>query len=139
MKLNMRQDALYNYLLEKGDVWMKQIEVVYDLCDYYDTWSFEEDKEFHDSKARIMLTRDIQIVNMSEAEKVIITSSKGIKLANEQEFAKYIKGQYAKVFRMLKRVRIKESKGKANNKVVFDENGDFEIIESFLKKHLTNK
>lgn len=131
-QLNERQTLLYTYLLQKGDQWTTQENVAYDLSHCYNYyWS----ENFHDTGCRHIMTNDIRAINDSdEIEKVIISSSKGIKLANEEEFAKYISKEYASVFQKLQRVRAKEKKGKAHYNVVFEENGETEVIESLLRK-----
>lgn len=131
-KLNERQIALYEYLERKGDKWTTQQDVAFDLMEDY---FFYTSEIFHDSHARILMTKDIRAINDSaECEKIIISSSKGIKLANEEEFSKYISKQYASVFRRLQRVRTKEKKGKAHYNITFDENAEFDTVESLLRK-----
>lgn len=135
-QLNERQYALYNYLLQRGDQWTTQENVAYDLSFYYDYYWCEN---FHDTNCRQVITNDIRTINNSqEIEKVIISSKKGIKLANEEEFNKHISREYASVFRRLQRVRLKDKKGKAHYSIVFEENGDFDVIESLLKKYDKN-
>lgn len=132
--MNERQKALYEYLERLGDRWESQLDVAISLSNYYDTHLLFAET-FHDSATRSLMTRDIRAINESnEFEKIIISSSKGIKLANEQEFNKYISKQYASVFRRLQRVRIKERKGKAHYNITFDENADFDVVESLLRK-----
>jgi hypothetical protein len=107
--------------------------VAYALSEYY---GYYESDNFHDTYCRILMTDDIRKINDSnEVEKIIISSNKGIKLANEEEFSKYISKQYASVFRRLKRIRDKEKKGKAHYNITFDENAELGIVESLLKKY----
>lgn len=132
-KLNFRQRALYNYLLERGDEWTHQLDVVYGMYDFYN-FTDSNDK-FHDSNARHILTKDIRAINNSdEIQKVIISSGKGIKIANEAEWEIYIRSEYKSVFSKLKRVRRKERKGLLNGqkRLVFDSERD--IIEAFIKE-----
>lgn len=133
--MNERQRDLYHFLEELGDEWVTQMDLAYALNNWYDTSRFCNNEDFHNTDARCIMTRDIREINESnEFEKIIISSSKGIKLANEEEFAKYISKLYASVFRRLQRVRTKEKKGKANYNITFDENADFDVVESLLKK-----
>lgn len=132
-ELNMRQWALYHFLLKQGDQWTHQIEVAYGLYEYY--YFREENEKFHDSNARHILTKDIRAINNSdEIQKVIISSGKGIKIANEVEWEMYIRSEYKSVFSKLKRVRRKEKKGLLNGqkRLVFDSERD--IIEAFIKQ-----
>ena len=62
-------------------------------------------------------------------EKIIISNSKGMKLATEEEFYKYINNQYRAIFRKLKRVREIERKARRNNQITFMGN----FVEAFLK------
>lgn len=138
MKITERQKALYEYLEGRGDDWTLQGEVACDLNDYYNINYYflaHDYSEFHDTPIRSLMTRDIRAINDSdEFEKIIISSSKGIKLANEEEFSKFISKQYASVFRRLQRVRTKEKKGKAHYNILFNENAEFDTVESLLRK-----
>jgi hypothetical protein len=134
--MNERQRDLYAFLEERGDKWITQMDLVFALDGWYDVSAFCNEVDFHNSSVRILMTRDIREINeSSECEKVIISSSKGIKLANEEEFAKYISKQYASVLRMLQRVRIKERKGQAHYNITFDENAEIDTVESLLSKY----
>lgn len=132
MSFNVRQQILYNYLEQRGDQWTTQEQVAKELMELYDTKSvFFNEVNFHDSKARHIMTRDIQIINESDHfPKIIISGAKGIKLANEKEFSTYIKSQYASVFRRLKRVRGKERKGNLNGQTDIFNN----TMETFLQE-----
>lgn len=126
-----RHRALYEYLLDKGDSWTPQVEVARDLFKYFGNGECcLEPDDYHDTLERHYLSRTIAEMNESfEFEKIIISSGKGIKLANEDEFERYIKNLYRSVFKKLKRVRIMEKKGNANGQIDF--NGD--TIEAFLQ------
>lgn len=125
-----RHRALYEYLLDKGDTWTSQAEVARDLYKYFGNGEccFEPD-EYHDTLERHFLSKTIAEINEAfDYEKIIISSRKGIKLANEEEFERYIKNLYSSVFKKLRRVRIMEKKGNANGQIDF--NGD--TVEAFL-------
>ncbi len=133
--MNERQRALYEFLEQEGDKWTTQMDLAFALDGWYNTAEFCGEMDFHNTPVRCLMTRDIQAINENpNFEKIIISSSKGIKLANEEEFAKYISKQYASVFRKLQRVRIKEKKGKAHYRITFDENAEIDTVESLLKK-----
>ena len=128
--LNDRQIQLYNYLLENGDQWIKQKDVA---CALFSLYYFTDDN-FHDSSARVIMTKDIQAINNNESiPKIIISSTSGIKLATEQEFHRYIKSEYKSVFNKLRRVRAKERKGMLNGQARFVYQTDQEVIEAFLQ------
>ena len=116
-ELNSRQWALYNTLKEQGDEWRVQAEVAMLIPEYnYD--GSEDWRLFHDSQARHLMTADIRAINESAViQKVIISSGKGIKIANEEEFDRYIRKERAAAIRRLIRVRIKEQKGARNGQM----------------------
>lgn len=128
--MDNRQRALYEYLLDKGDTWTSQVEVARDLFKYFGNGECcLEPDDYHDTLERHILSRVIGEINESyEFEKIVISSCKGIKLANEEEFERYITNQYKSVLRRLRRVRIMEKKGNANGQIDF--NGD--TVEAFL-------
>lgn len=133
-ELNSRQWTLYNYLKEKGDVWTTQLEIASHIIGYLFNG---KPSEFHDSLARQQMTKDIQKINNSGViQKVIISSSKGIKLANKKEFEKYISGEFAAVFRKLKRVRIKAKKGGLDGQMRITFNKERDTIEAFIDEIL---
>ena len=128
--MNARQKALYNYLLSRNDEWTTQMEIAFALNEWYDVSTFGGAMDFHNSQSRLQITADIREINENpEVEKVIISGSKGVKIANEEEFARFIKKQYGAVFRRLARVRSKERKGNRNGQIDFGGH----IVESFLK------
>ena len=132
--MNARQKALYNYLIEVGDVWVTQIGIAYDLDDWYSVSAFGGSKEFHDSTTRLEITKDIQAINNDdEADKIIITSPFGVKIATEEECAKYLALEYASVFRKLARVRKKEKKAKLHNQITIDGVTVNAYLEDFAK------
>ena len=108
-ELNDRQWAVYNLLKNNPDRYLTQLSIVYALKDHYDM-SFYND-QFHDSTARHMLTKDIRAINQSDViQKVIISCGKGVKIANKEEFEKYINAEFAAIFRKLARTRQKARK-----------------------------
>lgn len=131
--LTPRQWRLYNFLKERGDVWTTQIDIAYALKDHYDV-SFKNDR-FHDSKARLQMTMDIRKINDNDViQKIIISSPKGIKIANESEFDEYIYKELGGVLRRLSRVRRKAEKAKMNGqtRIVFKSERD--TIEAFIQR-----
>ena len=111
-ELNSRQWALYNYLKARGDEWTCQWQIAVEIPDYdYDGESLSA--AFHDSTARHLLTRDIQVINKSNViQKIIISTPQGIKLASESEYEIYIRSQYAALWR--KKARLDKIARKAN-------------------------
>lgn len=110
-ELTSRQWALYNALKEQGDEWRVQAEIAM-LIPEYDYDGSEDWRLFHDSQSRRMMTADIRAINASTViQKIIISSPKGIKLANKEEFDRYIKSERAAALRRLMRVHKKAQKG----------------------------
>ena len=124
---SIRCQALYAYLECRGNNWTPMRTVVRDLIGFYGEQTVST---FHNSYARRMLTADIQAINEhSEFNKLIIHSNFGIKLANEEESAAYLGGQYASLFRKLRRVRLLEKKAGMNGQFSLFDMG---AIEAFI-------
>ena len=133
-ELNSRQWHLYNFLKERGESWTLQENIAYALKDFYDVSTIEGD--FHNSRARFVMTNDIRTINESSViQKIIISGPKGVKIANAEEWQKYIRGEYSLVFKKLKRLRVKERKGCLNGqtRIVFKQERD--TIEAFLHEN----
>lgn len=112
--LNTRQFRLYEFLKSQGDHWKTQFEIVNKLSDYY---QYIEDDfvTFHDCAARHTLTNDIRALNESDyITKPILSSSKGVKLANKQEFDDYIGKNIISTVNRLKRLKKMAKKGNTN-------------------------
>ena len=129
--MDNRQRALYEYLLDKGDTYTSQAEIARDLFEYYGNGECcLEPKDYHNTTERLELSQTISKVNFSpEFEKIIISSSKGIKLANEEEFDRYIKSQYKSAIRKLARVYAMAKKGNRNGQIDFGGH----TVEAFLE------
>ncbi len=114
-ELNSRQWALYTFLKNQGDEWATQAFVAAKICEmsngeYYGDW--ESLATFHDSAARHIMTADIRAINESPIiQKIIISSGKGIKIANKEEFDRYIRKEIMSSVRRLMRAKLKAKKG----------------------------
>lgn len=129
-ELNPRQWALYNLLKNNPDKYMTQIDIVYALSDYYST-TFT-DAQFHDSPARMKLSKDIQRINDSDIiQKVIISNKHGVKIASNAEFARYINAEFAAVFRKLARTRKKAKKAGLDGQMRIVLGRERDTIEAF--------
>lgn len=128
--MTKRQTKLYEYLMSRGDQWTTQMEIALALDTYYNAKAFENSKDFHDSSTRFDIAKDIRAISISdECEKIIISSSNGVKIANEEEFYRFMKRQYASLFRKLYRLNKIAKKGGMHNQVEI--NG--QTIEAFLE------
>jgi hypothetical protein len=131
MKMNKRQEALYNYLIERADEWTSQSEVARELSLYYGNGEcYLAPEEYHDTAERKLMSRDCAEINLNpDYEKIIISSGKGIKIANESEAERYLRNQYAALFRKLKRIRAMERKCNLHNQMDFGGH----TVEAFLE------
>ena len=131
-ELNNRQIALYNFLLQRNNVWTYQEDIAKALPDYYAP--IEETTDYHNTRERYLMTKDIRAINESSViQKVIISNpKKGIKIATETEWQECIKREYISVFNKLKRIRKKERKGALNNQTRLVFKSERDTIEAFL-------
>lgn len=123
--------ALYEYLLSKGDEYTPQVQVARDLYEHFGNGECcLAPDEFHDTTERLLLSKTISEINLSaDFDKIIISSPKGIKIANEEEHHQYVAKQYQAIFRKLKRAYIMERKGNANGQISIDGR----TIEAYLR------
>lgn len=130
-ELNARQWALYNLLKNNPDRYMTQLEICRYLKHYYpidDVYAIE----FHDSKARHTLTKDIRTINNSDViQKIIISNSKGVKIASSAEFEQYINAEFAAIFRKLARTRQKAKKAGLDGQMRIVLGNERDTIEAF--------
>lgn len=129
-KLNGRQWRLYNQLKARGDVWTKQKELAQMLPDLY-VW--DQAQPFHDSGARLLMTKDIRALNKSDrVQKIIISSAKGVKLANKWEAEAFIAGKYSTALKGLEIARKMERKAGLDGQGRLIFGAERPIIQSFL-------
>ena len=126
-----RQIALYEYLLERGNEYTPQAQIARDLYEYYGNGECcLEPKDYHNTYERLWILEDIREINLSqEFEKLIISNCKGVKIATEEEFDKYIKNQYNSTIRKLSRIYKMAKKGNRDKQMDFGGN----TVESFLE------
>lgn len=130
-ELNARQWRLYNHLKESGDTWEKQRDIARSLPELY---PITEGQPFHDSGARLLMTKDIQAINKSDIiQKIIISSSQGVKLANKEEARQFIAGRLASVIAALERVRKLERKAGLDGQLRLVFGREREIIQAFTE------
>ena len=128
-KLNSRQWALYNLLKNNPDKAFFEIDICYSLKDFYN-WT--DNENFHDSPARHLMTNDIRTINECDTiQKIIISTAGGIKLASREEAEIYIKGQYAAVFRKLRRIRKLERKAGLYGQYKITFGSERNVVEAF--------
>lgn len=94
--------ALMLYLYERGDKWTP-MERVTDSIKLYPAFFTTN---YHNSHARRLLTKDIEYINSTDVfDRIIISGSRGIKIANEDELSDFLKAETTEVFKKLKRLR----------------------------------
>lgn len=131
-KLTSRQWTLYNYLKERGDEWTHQLQIAIDLPEYLDITN-DRSVTFHDSGIRQRITKDIRAINGSDViQKIIMSSPKGIKLANEEEFDRYIRKEIMSAVRRLMRAKHKAEKGNRNGQMRLVFNSERDTIKAFI-------
>ena len=120
-----RQQELYNLLLARGDEW-SSMEFCTDSIKLYPAFFTTN---YHNSRARRMLTADIEYINNSDKfEKIIVSTSRGVKLASEKDFEKFLSAELREVFGKLKRLRKLAKKGTRDQQI----NLEGEIADAFL-------
>ena len=131
-KLTSRQWRLYNFYKAQGDKWTLQADTVKYLAEWYPETG---DCNFHDCTARILLTNDIRAINNCPIiQKVIISSARGNKIANEEEHKKYVVSELVAVLEKLKRVKQKIRKGDLDGQYRIALGQERDIVEAFLKE-----
>ena len=131
-ELNSRQWSLYNYLKDKGDTWTCQWQIALELPEY--KYDGEQDAAlFHDTTARKQMTADIRTINDSSIiQKVIISSAKGIKIANSEEFDLHTRKEIMAAVRRLQRAKRKAEKGNRDGQMRLVFNSERDTVKAFL-------
>lgn len=120
-----RQEALYRFLLVRGDHWTS-MEQATDSIPLYPAYFRTS---YHNSSARRLLTRDIEYINGSEKfPKIIVSTSRGIKLATGKDFERFLEAELREVFLKLKRLRRLARKGSRDQQIDLEGR----IAETFL-------
>ena len=131
-ELNPRQWALYNLLKNNPDSYMTQADIVLKLYEHYGAGAGIDWAMFHDSAARHTLTNDIRTINKSEViQKIIISNRRGVKIANREEFERYISAEFASIFRKLARTRQKAKKAGLDGQMRIVLGNERDTIEAF--------
>lgn len=126
-----RQWKLYEYLKTHHTEFKSQYDIasetgLYNVLDV-------ERKDFHDTRERIKMTDDIRAINDSPTiQKIVISNNKGVKIANEKEFEKFVKGKLKRVWRDLDRARKLLNKGQSHNQTRMVFNSERDFIEAFF-------
>ena len=130
--MNITERKLYEFLLEQGERYTPQWEIARELFrEFGNGECCLEPREYHNTSERIDLLRCKQSINDSaDFEKIIISNSKGMKIATEEEAEQYLANQYKALFRKLRRLRTMERKCNLHNQITVDGH----TIDAFLEK-----
>ena len=122
-----RQEALYRFLLSRGDKWTPS-----DMATSFVTlYPAVFVPNYHSSTASRLLSKDIQEINGShDYNCIIISGNNGIKLATEEEYERFVAAELKEIFSKLKRVRKIIKKGRRDMQL--DMEG--RIAQAFLEK-----
>ena len=122
-----RQEALYRFLLSRGDHWTPSDMATSILPFYPAVFTVY----YHGSTASRLLSKDIQEINGSrDYDCIIISGNRGIKLATEEEYERFVNAELKEIFDKLRRVKKVIKKGRRNMQL--DMEG--KIAEAFLEK-----
>ncbi len=120
-----RQEALYGFLLSRGDVWTPS-DMATSFVKLYPPYFGDR---YHSSHARRLLCSDIQAINGSQDfDMIIISGNRGIKLAKEDEYERFVDAELKEIFSKLGRV--KKTIRKCSRNLQIDMEG--RIAEAFL-------
>ena len=103
-----RREALYATLCEIGDKFTAQHLIYGKLAEYYPPL---DGRTFHDSTARVQMSADISAINRDPVyEKIIVSTPRGIKIANKEEARSMISARHAAALRELQTLNILTAK-----------------------------
>ena len=120
-----RQQALYQYLIKRGDKWTPMRKAT-DSVNLYPTFYTGN---YHNSWARRLLTKDVKYINDSDAySKVIVSGDRGIKIANKADLDRFISAETKEIFKKLATVRKVAKKGSRDQQIDLEGR----IYEAFL-------
>lgn len=124
---------LYDFLKEQGDRWITQKEIALALPEVFPC-TIEDMQDFHNAQARHNITDSIRRLNDSGyITRVILSGAKGVKIANSEEFDKYIGANINAVIRRLKRLKKMADKGSKDGQYRLKlSEYQKEIYESFI-------
>jgi len=139
--ITSRQWRLYDFLKGNGDSWITQREIYiyFEMNHPNDYTRFDGDeKVFHDSVARMEIGLDLQHLNESAViQKIILTNSQGVKIANEDEYKQYSLSRWKSIKGMIKRLAWKDHKARLNGqmKLVFGDSLARDYYETFVNEY----
>ena len=98
-----RRNALYSFLLRQ-EGWTSLFDTAYNIREHSPDYGWLSN--FHNSHIRRMITADIEAINNDpQYQRIIISSRRGVKIADRDEFERWVRAEYAEIFSKLGRVR----------------------------------
>lgn len=130
--LTERQVALYRYLL-KQDKFKNLREIILET----DLYGSLEDYEFNNTNQRRQLTKDIRVLKASDnIFGVILSTTKGIKIATKEEYEHYFERQRIKQKKAMKLLNKQREKAKKHyqTKMDFETGLNENYVVAFLQE-----
>lgn len=134
-ELTHKHWRVYDLLRENADRYLEQREIARLLPELF---PYDETTDFHSTIGREMCSI-IQDLNDSDViQKIILSNSKGHKIATEEEYKDWSKRKKIAILRQLKRLYYKDYKAGLHGqvKLVYDEKSQArEWFEAFIYEH----
>ena len=134
-ELNSRQWALYEhlkYLYMLNDSEWRNLK---DLCNElknFKEYHYKETANFNNTSARRIITDDLNILANSDIiQRVVLCTSKGIKLANSEEIERELSKQKISILKQINRLNKQYKKSVLNGQYRLVFGKEKEIIEVF--------
>lgn len=126
-ELTPRQWQLYKYLKEhyQPNIFIEKKELAKALG--Y-AWNDKSDRNGRDIESDVMALRESDTI-----QKIIVSSSKGYKIANEQECKDYLSKDWINIMKELKRHNVLRRKAKRHKQMRIVWNSERDTIEAFME------
>lgn len=134
-KLTTAEWELYNFLKDNSDKWVKQVEIAVALPNCF-PFTEEDLLDFHNSNCRKAITKAIRSINSNDViQKIILSTGKGIKIANREEYEHFIGRKIVSAVRHLQRVKKLADKASKDGQMRIVFNKERDTIEAFIKNY----
>lgn len=126
-ELTPRQWQLYKYLKEhyQPNVFIDKKELA-DNVGY--SWNEKSDRNGRDIESDVMALRE-----SDKIQKIIVSSQKGYKIANEQECKEYLDKDWINIMKELKRHNVLRRKARKHKQMRIVWNSERDTIEAFME------
>ena len=134
-ELNSRQWALYEhlkYLYMLNDSEWRNLKDLCNALKSFKEYHYKETANFNNTSARRILTHDLnRLANSDIIQKVVLCTSKGIKIANSEEIEIELSKQKISILKQIKRLNKQYKKSVLNGQYRLVFGKEKEIIEVF--------